>query len=152
MLTGDFQSSAKPIAEAVGINLLKSDLLPQEKVEEFSKIKNNPVCCYVGDGINDAPVMAAADCSFAMGLGSEAAIETADAVLSGGNLSPLPKTIKLCRKVMNTAKANIIFAIAVKVIVVSLGVAGFAPIWIAVLADTGVSILCIFNSIRLLRG
>lgn len=151
MLTGDFQSSAKPIAEAVGINLLKSDLLPQEKVEEFSKIKNNRVCCYVGDGINDAPVMAAADCSFAMGLGSEAAIETADAVLSGGNLSPLPKTIKLCRKVMNTAKANIVFAIAVKVIVVSLGVAGFAPIWLAVLADTGVSILCIFNSIRLLR-
>lgn len=151
MLTGDFQSSAKPIAEAVGINLLKSDLLPQEKVEEFSKIKNNRVCCYVGDGINDAPVMAAADCSFAMGLGSEAAIETADAVLSGGNLSPLPKTIRLCRKVMNTAKANIVFAIAVKVIVVSLGVAGFAPIWLAVLADTGVSILCIFNSIRLLR-
>ena len=96
--------------------------------------------------------MASSDCSFAMGLGSEAAIETADAVLSGGNLSPLPKTVKLCRRVMNTAKANIIFAITFKVIVVALGILGFAPIWLAVMADTGVSILCIFNSIRLLKG
>lgn len=151
MLTGDFQSSAKSIAETVGINLLKSDLLPQQKVDEFNDLKKNHICCYVGDGVNDAPVMAAADCSFAMGLGSEAAIETADAVLSGGNLSPLPKTVKLCRKVMKTAKVNIIFAIAVKIIVVALGIAGFAPIWLAVLADTGVSVLCIFNSIRLLK-
>lgn len=152
MLTGDFHSSAKPIAQAVGINFLKSDLLPQQKVEEFNKLKEKHMCCYVGDGINDAPVMAAADCSFAMGLGSEAAIETADAVLSSGNLSPLPKTIRLCQKVMNTAKANIIFAIGVKIIVVTLGIFGFAPIWLAVLADTGVSVLCIFNSIRLLNG
>lgn len=152
MLTGDFHSSAKPIADAVGINLLKSDLLPQQKVEEFNKLKEKHKCCYVGDGINDAPVMAAADCSFAMGLGSEAAIETADAVLSGGNLSPLPKTIRLCKKVMNTAKGNIAFAIGVKIIVVTLGIFGFAPIWLAVLADTGVSVLCIFNSIRLLNG
>lgn len=151
MLTGDFESSAKPVAEAAGINLLKSGLLPQEKVEEFKKLKKNHICCYVGDGINDAPVMASADCSFAMGLGSEAAIETADAVLSGGSLSPLPKTVKLCKKVMNTAKGNIAFAIAVKIIVVALGIMGFAPIWLAVIADTGVSIICIFNSIRLLK-
>lgn len=150
MLTGDSYSSAKTIAETVGLNHLKSDLLPEEKVEEMQKLKENHICCYVGDGINDAPVMASADCSFAMGLGSEAAIETADTVLSGGNLSPLPKTVKLCRRVMNTAKANIIFAIAFKVIVVALGILGFAPIWLAVMADTGVSILCIFNSIRLL--
>lgn len=152
MLTGDFKDSAEYAARQVGINLLKSDLLPQQKVDEFTKLRENQVCCYVGDGVNDAPVIASADCSFAMGLGSEAAIETADAVLSGGNLSPLPKTIKLCRKVMNTAKGNIVFAIAVKVIVVALGIAGLAPIWLAVLADTGVSVLCIFNSVRLLKS
>lgn len=151
MLTGDFYGSAKIVSENVGINYLKSDLLPQEKVEELNKLRKNHVCCYVGDGINDAPVMAVSDCSFAMGLGSEAAIETADAVLSAGTLSPLPNTVKLCKRVMNTAKGNIVFAIAVKVIVVALGILGFAPIWLAVLADTGVSILCIFNSIRLLN-
>lgn len=151
MLTGDLQSHAKPIADEVGINMLRSQLLPQEKVGELNRLKERHTCCYVGDGINDAPVMAAADCSFAMGLGSEAAIETADAVLSGGNLSPLPKTKKLCKRVMNTAKGNIVFAIAVKIFVVVMGVLGFAPIWLAVMADTGVSIICIFNSVRLLK-
>ena len=106
---------------------------------------------FVGDGINDAPVMATSSCAVAMGLGSDVAIESADVVLSSGDLSHLPTAVKISRKTMRTVKANIIFSLLIKAIVITLGAFGIAPMWLAVFADTGVTVLCVINSIRLLK-
>lgn len=153
MLTGDNKEVARKVAQQCGINEYHASLLPQDKVENVEKIKSKyGNVIFVGDGINDAPVLTASDCGFAMGLGSEAAIESADAVLSDNSLKQLPLAIKIARKTIATVKFNIVFAIAVKVIVLILAVFGLSPIWLAVFADTGVSVLCILNSARLLKS
>ncbi len=153
MLTGDGQDAAKNIADSVGIKDFRAELLPENKVEAVNEIKaKNGVTAFVGDGINDAPVLAAADVGIAMGLGSGAAIEAADIVLSANNLSALPRAVRHFRKTMGIIRFNILFALAIKAFVLVLAAFGMAPMWAAVLADVGVCLLCIANSARLINA
>ncbi len=153
MLTGDGYAAAKSVADSVGIKDFRAELLPENKVEAIEEIKSSSgITAFVGDGINDAPVLASADVGIAMGLGSGAAIEAADIVLSANNLSALPKSIKHFRKTMGIIKFNIIFALLIKAIVLVLAAFGMAPMWAAVLADVGVCLLCIANSARLINN
>lgn len=151
MLTGDGEKKAAEIARSCGVDEYKASLLPEDKTCEVKKLQNDDKVIFVGDGINDAPVLAMADCGFAMGLGSEAAIESADAVLVSGTLAQLPSAVRISRRTMNIVKFNIIFALAIKIIILVLAVLGIAPMWLAVLADTGVSVITVLNSARLLR-
>ncbi|MGN1131802.1 MAG: heavy metal translocating P-type ATPase, partial [Ruminococcus sp.] len=152
MLTGDREDKAKNIASLAGITTVYSNLLPDEKVSHMKELsKNHNSTVFVGDGINDAPVIALADCGIAMGLGSDAAIEASDAVLADGTLKQLPYMVKISRKIMSTIKANITFALVVKALVIALAVVGIAPMWLGVLSDTGLSMICILYSMRLLK-
>ncbi len=152
MLTGDKKSSADRIADALALDGCYSELLPEQKVEKIeSLIEDEGLCCYVGDGINDAPVLTRSSCGIAMGLASDAAIESADMVLSSGTLSALPTAVRISRETMRTVRANIIFSLAVKALVILLAMLGAAPIWLAVFADTGVCVLCILYATRLIR-
>lgn len=149
MLTGDNEQAAQTVAAQVGITSYRAGLLPQGKaalVEEMQGVR-----VFVGDGVNDAPVLAAADCGIAVGLGSQAAIETADAVLSGGNLSLLPKAIRLAKRCMGVIYFNIAFALAVKAAVLICTPLGFVPMWMGVFADVGVMALTVLNTLRILR-
>lgn len=151
MLTGDAQESAKAIAAEAGVQDVHAQLLPQDKVSCLQSIreKYGPVM-FVGDGINDAPVLAGADVGAAMGTGADAAIEAADVVFMTGELSAIPKAIALAKKTARIAKQNIVFALVIKIAVMILGLMGIASMWLAVFADTGVAILCVLNSIRAL--
>ena len=126
--------------------------MPDQKLEKINAIKRDGhTVCFVGDGINDAPVLAASDCGAAMGLGSEAAIESSDIVLSSGNLTQLPKAVRIARATMRTIKGNIILALAVKAAVIILACFGLAAIWMSVVADTGVCVICVLIAARLLK-
>ncbi len=151
MLTGDAQESAEAIAAEAGVQDIHAQLLPQDKVSCLQSIreKYGPVM-FVGDGINDAPVLAGADVGAAMGTGADAAIEAADVVFMTGELSAIPKAIALAKKTARIAKENIVFALVIKIAVMVLGLLGIASMWLAVFADTGVAILCVLNSIRTL--
>lgn len=152
MLTGDGKEAAESVANSVGIKDFRAELLPENKVEAVNEIKaKDGVTAFVGDGINDAPVLAAADVGIAMGLGSGAAIEAADIVLSSNNLSALPKAVRHFRKAMGIIRFNIIFALVIKAFVLILAAFGMAPMWAAVLADVGVCLLCVANSARLIN-
>lgn len=152
MLSGDKAESCKRVADELSISEYYSELLPQDKAERVGAlIKEHGSCCFVGDGINDAPVLSRASCGIAMGLGSDAAIESADAVLSSGLLSSLPRAVRLCRSTINTVKGNITFSLLVKALVIVLAAVGAAPLWLAVAADTGVCLLCVANSVRLIK-
>ncbi|MBQ7218783.1 MAG: cadmium-translocating P-type ATPase [Ruminococcus sp.] len=153
MLSGDKASACRKVADELDITDIYSELLPEDKVACVDKlIKENGNCCFVGDGINDAPVLTRADCGIAMGLGSDAAIESADMVLSAENLSALPKAIRICRRTMATVGLNIAFSLFVKALVIILAACGIAPLWLAVVSDTGVCLLCILNSVRLIKS
>lgn len=152
MLTGDGYDAAKQVADSVGIEDFRAELLPENKVEAIEKMKRGgAVTAFVGDGINDAPVLAAADVGIAMGLGSGAAIEAADMVLSSNNLATLPRAIRHFRRTMGIIRSNIIFALAVKAAVLLAAAFGYAPMWAAVFADVGVCLLCVANSSRLIH-
>lgn len=152
MLTGDSSKIANKVANELQLTRHFSQLLPQDKVAKIQEEKKSATaCCFVGDGINDAPVLANSDCGIAMGLGSEAAIEAADLVLTSGDLKRLPDAVKLCRTVVRTVKINILFSLFVKAVIITLAAFGIAPMWLAVFADTGVSVLCVLNSIRILK-
>ena len=152
VLTGDRPAAAQAVAQAVGIREhVYAGLLPEEKQAAVRAMQaDGLVTAFIGDGVNDAPVLAAADVGVAMGLGSPAAIETADAVLVSGGLRRLPAAIRLCRRVVATVWSNIAFALAVKAAVLVLAVLGFAPMWLAVFADMGVTLLAVLNALRLL--
>ena len=152
MLTGDSKNNAEKVSEKLGLDKCYSNLLPSDKLDKVEEIKTqSKSVCFVGDGINDAPVLSASDCGIAMGLGSEAAIEASDAVLSSGNLVKLPDAIKLSRRVMRTVKTNIAFALTVKAAVIILAAFGLASMWMSVIADTGVSVACVLYAARLLK-
>ena len=152
ILTGDSAEQAKKVCEQCGVDEYKSGLLPDEKLSEFEEIKKGSKgIVYVGDGINDAPVLAASDVGVAMGLGTQAAGEAADVILTNSDLSRLSDTIYQSKRTMKILKSNIAFAIIVKFIVIALGIAGIAPMWSAIFADVGTMILCVMNSARLMK-
>ena len=149
MLTGDSAQRAQSIAEEVGIDETYVQLLPDEKHLKAKELKKAGVLLYVGDGINDAPVMMAADCAVSMGtLGSAAAIEASDMVLISDDLTALPKALRVAKKTRHIVLQNIIFSIAMKVAFMVLGAGGILPLWLAVFADVGVMLLAVCNSFR----
>lgn len=151
MLTGDAKESAEAVAEQTGIDEVHARLLPEEKLGELTKIREqNGSVMFVGDGINDAPVLAGADVGAAMGSGVDAAIEAADVVFMTSSMEAIPASLEIARSTNRIAKQNVLFALAIKVVVMVLGLAGFADMWLAVFADTGVAMLCVLNSIRIL--
>lgn len=149
VFTGDTKARAEESLKDLPVDLVISDLLPAQKAEEAEKLSARGKLLYVGDGINDTPVMKASDVSCAMGaLGSDAAIEASDFVLASDNLSALPKALKSAKKTHRIVAENIVFSIAVKVALMALSVLGFIPLWLAVLGDTGVMLLATLNSLR----
>lgn len=155
MLTGDAKKAADAVAAQLGIDTVYSELLPQDKVEKVEELlrkkDEKDKVAFVGDGINDAPVLAMADVGIAMGaLGSDAAIEAADVVLMDDDPLKISTAIKIARKCVGIVYQNIVFAIGIKVISLVLGALGFINMWFAIFADTGVLILCVLNSMRCL--
>ena len=155
MLTGDKRESGENVAEILKIDEAFTQLLPEHKVECIERLESegNAPLVFIGDGINDAPVLARADVAIAMGgLGSDAAIEAADIVLMEDKLSKLPTAIKIARKTMMIVRENIVFALGIKMLILILGTLGFAGMWLAVFADVGVSVIAILNAMRTLKG
>ena len=169
MLTGDNARAASAVAARVGVDEFRAELLPDMKVAEVEKIieaadggnggnggkskrrRKRGAVAFVGDGINDAPVLSRADVGIAMGaIGSDAAIEAADVVFMNSAMSAIPQALLIARATGRIAKQNVIFALVIKAAVMVLGLAGLANMWMAVFADTGVAMLCILNSIRIL--
>ena len=153
MLTGDIKEVADAVAKETGVDYAYSELLPQDKVEKVEEVlDDNKILAFVGDGLNDAPVLARADIGIAMGgIGSDAAIEAADVVIMDDKLSNIVRGIKLAKRTMSIAKQNIIFALGVKLIFLLLAAIGFGTMWEAVFADVGVTVLCIINAMRNLQ-
>ena len=154
MLTGDSREAAAPIAEQLGLDDVRSQLLPEEKLEALEELRGRlsrkGKLLYTGDGINDTPVLAAADVGVAMGgLGADAAIEAADVVLMGDEPSRLADGIRLARKTVAIANENIIFSVAVKVVIMVLAALHLVDLWLAVFADVGVCMITILNALRL---
>ena len=156
MLTGDIEKVSKKVGEELGLDEIYTNLLPQDKVSKFEEIienkKSKGNVAFVGDGINDAPVLARADVGIAMGaMGSDAAIEAADVVIMTDEPSKIVTAIKSSKKTMKIAMQNIALAFGVKVIALVLSALGIADMWMAVFADTGVTILAVLNSFRALK-
>ena len=151
MLTGDGHETAQAIAAQTGIDEVHAKLLPEEKLQRMQDIRGRyGAVMFVGDGINDAPVLAGADVGAAMGSGADAAIEAADVVFMTSKVEAIPESLEIARKTGAIAWQNVVFALAVKLIVMVLGLTGHASMWMAVFADSGVAMLCVLNSIRLL--
>ena len=151
MLTGDRRESAMEVASQIGIDEVHAQLLPGDKVDQIEKLMQSESgsgkLAFVGDGINDAPVLMRSDVGIAMGsLGSDAAI-----VLMDDDITKIAQTVKIARKTIGIIHANIIFAIAVKIVILVLSVFGIANMWMAIFGDVGVLVLCILNAMRLLR-
>lgn len=152
MLTGDAQATAEKMAQKCELSEFHAGLMPEDKVDIMQKIRaQSGRTAFVGDGINDAPVLAAADCGVAMGLGTDAAIESADVVLTTDNPAKLPAAIRLFRRTMSIIHFNIVFALVIKAAVLILAAVGIAPMWLAVFADVGVSVLSVINATRILK-
>ncbi len=152
MLTGDSEESASAVAKESGIEKYFSKLLPEDKLDRMKEIrKEYGSVMFIGDGINDAPVLAGADVSAAMGSGADAAIEAADIVFMNSNMDSVSKAIQISDDTNKIAFQNIIFALVFKAAVMILGLTGFANMWFAVFSDSGVALLCVLNSIRILR-
>ena len=155
MLTGDRKEAAETVAGKLGINRVKAELLPVGKVEAVEQLlagENGPKLIFVGDGINDAPVLARADVGIAMGsLGSDAAIEAADIVIMDDDLRKIPLAVRIAKKTMRIARQNIVFALGVKILILILGACGLANMWAAVFADVGVAVIAILNAMRTMR-
>lgn len=152
MLTGDNKVSAEEIGNIIGVDEIKSSLLPQDKLDEIKRIKENgEKVIFIGDGINDSPVLASSDFGIAMGAGAQIAGSTADSILISNNIGTLPNMIKTSKRSMNIIRFNIGFSLVVKAVVLILGAMGEAPIWSAILADTGVTFLTVLNSMRIFK-
>ena len=156
MLTGDLMDISKKVAEELKLDDYYAELLPQHKVEEVEKLitqkSDTGKLLFIGDGINDAPVLAIADIGVAMGgVGSDAAIEASDVVIMTDEPSKVSSSIQISKKTMRIVKENIVFAILVKVAILILSAFGMASMWAAVFADVGVSVIAILNALRVLR-
>ena len=151
MLTGDRETAARLVADRLGIPAVFSRLLPEEKLQVLRRLRQEqgPVM-FVGDGINDAPVLAGADVGAAMGSGADAALEAADVVFMTSRPRAIPQAVRIARRTQAIAWQNVVFALAIKGAVMLLGLAGRASMWAAVFADSGVALLCVLNAIRLL--
>jgi len=151
MLTGDQTASAEAVASMLGIHETCAQLLPEEKLTRLQQIRaQHGPTMFVGDGINDAPVLAGADVGAAMGSGADAAIEAADVVFMTGNANAIPEALRIAQRTKKIALQNVIFALGVKFAVMALGLLGYASMWAAVFADSGVAMLCVLHAIRLL--
>ena len=151
MLTGDNWESANYIANEAGIQTVRAELLPEDKLQEMEQLRREfgPVM-FVGDGINDAPVLAGADVGGAMGTGADAAIEAADVVYMRPGIGSVSKSFSIASSTLSIAWQNVVIALGIKIAIMILGLVGYANMWLAVFADTGVSMICILNSIRIL--
>lgn len=153
MLTGDSAKVAEAVAGKIGLDEFHAELLPAGKVEKVESLLGEGRLAFVGDGINDAPVLSRADVGIAMGaLGSDAAIEAADVVLMDDKPSKIAQAVRIARRTLRIARENIIFAIGIKVLVLVLATFGLATMWMAVFADVGVTVLAVLNAMRALRG
>ena len=153
MLSGDKKRTAEYVAKQAGLDACEAQLLPQQKVEKVNELKKQYVTAYVGDGINDAPVIASADIGIAMGgVGSDSAIEASGVVIMTDDISKIPQSIEIARKTMKIAKQNIAFALSVKVLAMVLGALGLAGMEMAIFADVGVALLAVLNSMRASRN
>ena len=151
MLTGDSEDSAQAVGKEAGIDEIYAKLLPEDKLNSLKKIRQeHGTVMFVGDGINDAPVLAGADVGAAMGSGADAAIEAADAVFMNSNVDAIPQSVSIAKNTNRIAWQNVVFALVIKIAVMILGLAGHANMWMAVFADTGVAMICVLNSIRIL--
>ena len=151
MLTGDARDNAMAVAKETGIDEVHAQLLPEDKLSHLKQIrKKHGSVMFVGDGINDAPVLAGADVGAAMGNGADAAIEAADVVFMTSSVDAIPEAVSIARKTGKIAMQNVVFALAIKFLIMILGFTGYANMWMAVFADTGVAMLCVLNSIRIL--
>ena len=156
MLSGDRENNAQSVAQKLNLDKYCAELLPADKVQKFEELletKNSKgKVLFVGDGINDAPVLARSDIGVAMGgIGSDAAIEAADVVIMTDEPSKIAKAIEISQKTLRLVHENVVFILAVKFAVLGLGAVGYASIWAAVFADVGVSVLSILNAMRALR-
>jgi Cd2+/Zn2+-exporting ATPase len=160
MLTGDRQEVACDVAKRLGLSAYHSGLMPADKVAHMERLLSEArtedtahYVAFVGDGINDAPVLARADVGIAMGgLGSDAAIEAADVVLMDDQPTKVALAVRIARRTLSIARQNVVFAIGVKLAVLGLAVLGLATMWMAVFADVGVTVLAVFNAMRALRN
>ena len=157
MLTGDRREVGEQVAKELGIDLVYTELLPKDKVEKvevlLDQMEPEQKLAFVGDGINDAPVLSRADLGIAMGaMGSDAAIEAADVVLMDDNTLRIAEAVKIARKTLKIVKQNIVFVLLIKLIFLVMGAFGVANMWEAVFADVGVSIIAILNAMRTLRS
>ena len=151
MLTGDARDNAMAVAKETGIDEVHAQLLPEDKLSHLKQIrKEHGSVMFVGDGINYAPVLAGADVGAAMGNGADAAIEAADVVFMTSSVDAIPEAVSIARKTGKIAMQNVVFALAIKFLIMILGFTGYANMWMAVFADTGVAMLCVLNSIRIL--
>ena len=154
MLSGDKDSITQQIAKELNVEKAKGGLLPEDKLNEVETLKQNPEnkVAFIGDGINDAPVLATSNIGIAMGgLGSDVAIETADVIIQTDQPSKVITAIKISCSTRRIVLQNIVLAFGIKVIVLILGAGGLATMWEAVFADVGVALLAIFNAVRLQR-
>ena len=152
ILTGDNAATAETVRQTLGIDKAYAKLLPHDKLSHIRDIKAHAKSVvFVGDGINDAPILTAADCGIAMGLGSDIALESSDAVLSSGTLTQLPTALRLAKRTVATIISIISFALGVKALVIILGALGLSPLWLAVLADTGLTVACILWAVTVLK-
>ena len=156
MFTGDKNKVANIIASEVGIDEVKSEMLPQNKYEQLEEVLNSnntgKKVAYVGDGINDSPVLARADIGISMGgIGSSSAIEASDIVIMTDELEKIVESIKISKKTNKVIKENLTFSILVKILILLLSLFGIADMWEAVFADVGTTLITIFNTIRILK-
>jgi Cd2+/Zn2+-exporting ATPase len=153
MLTGDNKATGQAIGREVGVTEIQAELMPEDKLNVIKRLRAEyGKVAMIGDGVNDAPALAASTVGIAMGgAGTDTALETADVALMGDDLSKLPFTVKLSRKSLNIIKANITFAIGIKVIALLLVIPGWLTLWIAIMSDMGATLLVALNSLRLMR-
>ena len=151
MITGDGEAAAQTVAAQVGIDRVYAGQLPDQKLQILRKLRAEyQSVMFVGDGINDAPVLAGADVGGAMGTGADAAIEVADVVFLTAEAEAIPEAVDIARQTQRISRQNVIFALGIKGLVMLLGLLGHASLWAAVFADSGVALLCVANAVRLL--